>query len=105
MSPFPSVLALLDTRQRVIEEEKNSTAEQTEETLQSTFESVKSLSQATFTFKTLFTPHKTCFGVSDGPPVPTTFISALKFLNLSEVINRDYNTLLHRDTWKYIPSD
>lgn len=41
-------------------------------------------------------------GISDGPPLPTSFESACQHPKWSEAIDREYNALIRRNTWKHI---
>lgn len=83
-SPLPSVSALLDgiARQRVIEEEENIDSDQPETLLQSTLACLQLSDQLFSTPKSpsvlssRMVPHKTYTGISDGPPLPSSFKDA-----------------------------
>lgn len=114
-SPLPSVSSLLDgiARQRIIKEEQHQQTSndqpEVEELLQATLASVKlnnSLSTPIpFSLTSRLVPHKTYLGVSDGPELPTSFDSACHSAKWAAAIDREYNDLLRRGTWTYIPSD
>lgn len=58
-----------------------------------------------FDFSSTMVPHKSYIGISDGPPLQTLFKTACVSPNWMDAINREYNALIPRGTWKYIHSD
>lgn len=116
-SPLPSISSLLDgiSRQRNIEENTDTDNDQPEELLQSTLaslnlnlalidEDVKDM-RASIASSSTYIPHKSYIGISDGPPLPTSFNQACKSKDWSAAIDREYNALIKRGTWKYVKSD
>lgn len=41
-------------------------------------------------------------GISDGPPLPVSFDDTCSNSNWPAAIDREYNALVHRNTWKYV---
>lgn len=47
-------------------------------------------------------PHSNYLAISDGPPLQFSFASACQHHYWSKAIDREYNALVHRNTWKHI---
>lgn len=48
-------------------------------------------------------PHKSYIGASYGPPLPFSFEAACTSREWSAAIDEEYQALIKRNTWKYIP--
>lgn len=51
-----------------------------------------------FAFTSKMVPQKSYTGISDGPPLPTSFKTACLSLNSAAAIDKEYNALLRRGT-------
>lgn len=109
-SPLPSLSALLYEiyRQRCLEERYLKAENHTKETLQSALAYFKAenyfLKPAGFAFNSRLVPHKFFLGARYGPRLPISFQAACCSKQLVAAIEKEYNGLIERRVWIYVPS-